>query len=33
MKVDLGSDWDFWDSVALPLDVARERLGVPPASV
>ena len=30
MKVDLGSDWDFWDYVELPIDVARERLGVPP---
>lgn len=30
MKVDLGSDWDFWPYVELSLDVARQRLGVPP---
>lgn len=30
LKVDLGKDWDFWDDVELPLEVARERLGVPP---
>ncbi len=30
MTVDLSTDWDFWEYVALPLDVARERLGVPP---
>ena len=30
MKVDLGSDWDFWQDVELPIEVARERLGVPP---
>ena len=30
MKVDLGSDWDFWEDVELPIDVVRERLGVPP---
>lgn len=30
MKVDLGKDWDFWEDVELPLEVARERLGVPP---
>ncbi len=29
MKVDLGDDWDFWEYVELPIDVARERLGVP----
>jgi ubiquinone biosynthesis protein Coq4 len=29
MKVDLGSNWDFWKYVELPLDVARDRLGVP----
>jgi hypothetical protein len=32
MKVDLGRDWDFWKYVELPIDVARERLGVPPLS-
>jgi hypothetical protein len=31
MKVDLGSNWNFWDDVGLPIDVVRERLGVPPA--
>jgi tellurite resistance protein len=30
MKVDLGSNWNFWDDVGLPIDVVRERLGVPP---
>lgn len=30
MKVDLGDNWDFWEFVALPIDVVRERLGVPP---
>ena len=30
MKVDLGGTWDFWDWVDLPIDVVRERLGVPP---
>lgn len=30
MKVDLGKDWDFWADVQLPIEVARERLGVPP---
>ncbi len=30
MKVDLGDNWDFWDDVELPIDAARERLGVPP---
>ncbi len=30
MKVDLGSNWDFWEDVELPIDVVRERLGVPP---
>jgi hypothetical protein len=29
MKVDLGNDWDFWEYVGLPLEVARQRLGVP----
>ncbi len=29
MKVDLGDGWDFWEYVELPIDVARERLGVP----
>ena len=30
MKVDLGGDWDFWEWVELPIEVARERLGVVP---
>ena len=30
MKVDLGSNWDFWEDVELPIDAVRERLGVPP---
>ena len=30
MNVDLGSDWDFWEHVHLPIEVVRERLGVPP---
>ncbi|MDE0886289.1 MAG: hypothetical protein OSB70_12235 [Myxococcota bacterium] len=30
MSVDLGDDWNFWDFVELPVDVAREKLGVPP---
>lgn len=30
LKVDLGDGWDFWQDVGLPLEVARERLGVPP---
>ena len=30
MKVDLGRDWNFWKYVELPIEVARERLGVPP---
>ena len=30
MKVDLGCDWDFWKYVKLPIEVVRERLGVPP---
>lgn len=30
MKVDLANDWDFWAYVELPIEVARERLGVPP---
>jgi hypothetical protein len=30
MKVDLGSNWDFWEYVELPMDVVRERLGVVP---
>ncbi len=28
MKVDLGEGWDCWDCVELPIDVARQRLGV-----
>jgi hypothetical protein len=30
MKVDLGDRWDCWEYVDLPIDVARERLGVAP---
>jgi tellurite resistance protein len=30
MRKDLGSDWNFWEYVGLPIDVARDRLGVPP---
>ena len=30
MKVDLGNNWDFWQYVDLPIEVVRERLGVPP---
>jgi tellurite resistance protein len=30
MKVDLGDNWDFWDYVDLPIETARERLGVTP---
>ena len=30
VKRDLGDGWDFWEWVELPIDVARERLGVPP---
>jgi ubiquinone biosynthesis protein Coq4 len=29
MNVDLGSDWNFWDDVELPISVVRERLGIP----
>jgi len=30
VKVDLGEDWNCWDYVELPIEVARERLGVLP---
>jgi hypothetical protein len=30
MEVDLGNAWDFWEYVELPIEVVRERLGVPP---
>ena len=30
MKIDLGSNWDFWEDVEQPIDSVRERLGVPP---
>ena len=33
MKVDLGRDWDYWDYVELPIDMARKELGVPPLNV
>ena len=33
MKVDLSSDWDFWDYVELPIEEARVRLGIPPLKV
>ncbi len=29
MSVDLGDGWNFWPHVELPLDVVRERFGVP----
>ncbi len=32
MKVDLGNNWDFWEYVELPIEVARGRLGIPPLS-
>ncbi len=30
VKLDLGTDWDFWEDVHLPLATVRERLGVRP---
>jgi hypothetical protein len=30
MNTDLSDNWDFWPYAALPLDVARARLGIPP---
>jgi ubiquinone biosynthesis protein Coq4 len=30
MKADLGAEWNFWEYVELPIDVVRQRLGVPP---
>ena len=30
MSVDLGNGWNFWEWVELPIEVVRERLGVPP---
>jgi len=30
---DLGDQWDFWPYAELPIDIAREQLGVPPRSV
>jgi hypothetical protein len=27
---DLGDGWDFWPYMELPIDVAREQLGIPP---
>ena len=30
LPLDLGDQWDFWPYMELPIDVARERLGVPP---
>jgi len=32
LKQDLGDRWNFWDYAELPLEVARERLGVRPRS-
>lgn len=29
-KVDLSDHWDFWEVVAQPLEVVRERYGIPP---
>ena len=30
MRTDLGDRWNFWEYVELPIDVVRDRLGVPP---
>jgi len=30
MNTDLSDNWDFWPYVALPIDAARARLGIPP---
>jgi hypothetical protein len=30
--VDIGGDWDFWSYLELPLDIARERMGISAAS-
>jgi hypothetical protein len=30
MNADLGKQWDFWKYVELPIETARERLGIPP---
>jgi hypothetical protein len=30
LKADLGNDWHFWNDVELPLEIVRERFGVPP---
>jgi ubiquinone biosynthesis protein Coq4 len=32
-KVDLGADWDFWAYLKLPIDVARQRIGVRPVAL
>ena len=28
VRQDLGSDWDFWEDIELPLEVVRERFGI-----
>ena len=30
VNVDLGNEWDFWKYVELPIEIVREKLGVPP---
>jgi hypothetical protein len=30
VKLDLGDRWDFWEYMELPIEVARERLGIAP---
>ena len=30
VREDLGDEWDFWPYMALPIDEARARLGIPP---
>ena len=30
VKLDLGDRWDFWEHAELPIEVVRERLGIPP---
>jgi hypothetical protein len=32
LELDLGDRWDFWDHAELPIEVVRQRLGVPPHS-
>jgi hypothetical protein len=30
MNTDISENWDFWPYLALPMDAARARLGIPP---